>query len=93
MHQMYDDDSTWCYSIIWEDVPNDDAFSTDQKAGHDYNGPDGAFQTIEDLTQLMQGHVHATSTREKSLYGEFCTHKLPSFDGSTNPWAAKSLIN
>lgn len=90
---MYYDGSTWCYSVVQEDVPNDDALGTNQKARHDYDGPNGAFQTIEDLTQLMQGHVRATSTWEKSLYGEFRIHKLPSFDGSTNMWAAEYLIN
>ncbi|RXH96736.1 hypothetical protein DVH24_009578 [Malus domestica] len=30
----------------------------------------------------MQAHVRATPGREKSLYGEFRTHKPPSFDES-----------
>ncbi|KAM2131685.1 hypothetical protein ACFX1Q_013160 [Malus domestica] len=64
-----------------------------QEASYDYDGPDGAFRAIEDLTQLTQAHVRATPGREKSLYEEFCTHKPHSFDGSTDPWAAESCIN
>lgn len=76
---------------IGDNVPDDDvAFGTDQEASHDYGGSDGAFQAIEDLAQLMQAHIHASLANGKSLYGEFGTHKPPSFDCSTGPWMAES---
>ncbi|CAN6725784.1 unnamed protein product [Malus baccata var. baccata] len=50
-----------------------------QEASHDYDGPDGAFQAIEDLTQLMQA--------------QFRTHKPSSFYDSANQWAAETWIN
>ncbi|XP_050136103.1 7-deoxyloganetin glucosyltransferase-like [Malus sylvestris] len=73
-----------------DDVPDEGTSTSGQEASHDYDGPDGAFRAIEDLTQLMQAHVQAASSKEKPLYGEFCTHKLSSFDGSVDPWAAES---
>lgn len=76
------------------DVPDDDvAPVTDQEAKHNYGTPDGAFQAIEDLAQLMQAHIHATSSNGKSLYREVRTHKPFSFDGTINLWAAESQIN
>lgn len=78
---------------LGEDVPHDGTFAIDQEASHDYDGPDGAFQAIEDLTQLTQAHVRATSSKEKSPYGEFRNHKSSSFDGSTELWVAKSWTN
>ncbi|CAN6680818.1 unnamed protein product [Malus baccata var. baccata] len=57
-----------------DDVPDEGTPASGQEASHDYDGPDGAFRA----------HVCAASSREKSLYGEFCTHKLPFFDGSTD---------
>lgn len=74
---------------IGDNVPDDDvAPSIDQEASHYYGGSDGAFQAIEDLAQLMEAHTHASLANGKSLYGEFGTHKPPSFDCSTDPWEA-----
>ncbi|CAN6686637.1 unnamed protein product [Malus baccata var. baccata] len=47
----------------------------------DEGTPGSGQEAIEDLTQLIQAHVCATPGREKSLYGEFRTHKPSSFDG------------
>ena len=76
-----------------DDAPDEGTPASGQEASHDYDGPDGAFRAIEDLTQLMQAHVRTASSKEKSLYGEFRTHKPPSFDGNADPWAAESWIN
>ena len=76
-----------------DDVTVEGTPTSGQKACHDYDGPDEAFRAIEDLTQFMQVHVRAASSKEKSLYGEFRTHKPHSFDGSADPWATKSWIN
>ncbi|KAM1056877.1 hypothetical protein EV1_029963 [Malus domestica] len=68
-----------------DDVPDEGTPTSGQEASYDYDGLDGAFRAIEDLTILMQAHVRAASSKEKSLYEEFRTHKPPSFDGSVDP--------
>lgn len=79
---------------IEDDVPDDNvAPGIDQEASHNYGGPDGAFRAIEDLAQLMQAHICATSASGTSLNREFHTQKPPSFDGYTDLWAAKFWIN
>lgn len=91
---MCNEYSTCWYLTDWDDLPNDEeAPGTNQEPRHDYDGPNEAFSAIKDLTQLIQAYVCATSGREKSFYGEFCTHKLPLVGGTTNLWAAESQIN
>ncbi|RXI00731.1 hypothetical protein DVH24_000965 [Malus domestica] len=53
---------------------------------------EGILLLIKRLATIMMDpmpRISATSSREKSLYGEFCTHKPISFNGSTDLWAAE----